>query len=58
MNIPQIVVPEDKEKIKRQITALEYLISKDTNEKDRQIHKTALRDLVKILEEKGSPDLS
>lgn len=52
MNIPLIVVPEDEEKIERQIKALEYLISKDTKEKDRQIHKTALRELEKFLEDK------
>jgi hypothetical protein len=45
----KVVIPEDKEKINRQIAALEYLISVDTNEKDRQIHQAAKLQLEKAL---------
>lgn len=41
----RVVVPDNKEKIKKQIQALEKQIKKDTNEKDKHIHIQALKDL-------------
>lgn len=41
----KVVTPEDKEKILKQIEALEWQIKEDKNDKDRQIHKEALKDL-------------
>lgn len=38
----KIVIPESTDKIKQYITALEYLIERDTTEKDKQIHQTSL----------------
>jgi len=41
----EIQIPEDRDKIKRQIEALEYQIPRDKTEKDREIHLNALKDL-------------
>lgn len=49
---PKICVPEDKEKIKKQITALEYQITIDTNDLDKEIHTKALNDLKAALNKK------
>lgn len=40
-----IIIPNGKGEIQKQIQALEYLISQDTLEKDRQIHIAALKKL-------------
>lgn len=47
-NIPRIQKPQSKEKLEKQIKALRYIISQDTNEKDKKIHEQALRDLETI----------
>ncbi|MGF7185539.1 hypothetical protein GGQ84_001630 [Desulfitispora alkaliphila] len=41
----KVIVPEDKTKLDRQIAALEYQLQHDTREKDRQIHRAALKEL-------------
>lgn len=38
----KVEVPKDKMKLEQQIEALKYLISVDTNDTDRKIHKEAL----------------
>ena len=43
--IPRIEVPDNREKIEKQINALRYAISQDINSKDKQIHLQALKDL-------------
>jgi 2C-methyl-D-erythritol 2,4-cyclodiphosphate synthase len=40
-----IVIPGTKDKIKRQIEALEWQIKNDLNEKDRDIHIKSLKAL-------------
>lgn len=39
-----VCITNDVEKIKKQIKALEYIISIDTNETDKEIHKCALKE--------------
>lgn len=39
-----VCVTDDIEKIEKQIKALEYIISIDTNETDKEIHKYALKE--------------
>ena len=39
-----VCVTDDIEKIEKQIKALEYIISIDTNETDKEIHKCALKE--------------
>ena len=41
----EVVISEDKSKIAKQIQALKYLIKNDTNQKDKEIHKQALKEL-------------
>ncbi|KUO71669.1 MAG: hypothetical protein APF81_22790 [Desulfosporosinus sp. BRH_c37] len=48
-SVPRIQIPESKEKIMRQIKALEMMVKEDTNDHDRNIHETALNDLQKAL---------
>lgn len=48
-SIPEIQIPESKEKIMRQINALETMIKEDSNDYDRHVHETALNDLQKAL---------
>lgn len=48
----EIEIPMDKDKIKRQIQALEWQIKQDKTEKDREIHQKALRDLKIALKSK------
>ena len=45
-----IVIPESKAKIQRQIDGLKYLIQQDTREKDKKIHTDALKALEEALE--------
>jgi hypothetical protein len=45
----KIQIPTEKDKIKRQIYALKYQLSKDINEKDRKIHQQAINDLENAL---------
>ena len=45
-----IEVPDNIEKIKQQIEALKHLIKTDQSDKDRQIHKAALKRLEEALE--------
>lgn len=45
-----IVIPESKAKIQRQIDGLKYLIEQDTSEKDKMIHTEALKSLEEALE--------
>lgn len=40
----KIEIPQDREKLEKQIKGLEYLIESDTNAKDKGIHTKALRD--------------
>lgn len=39
-----VCITNDVERIKKQIKALEYIISIDTNETDKEIHKCALKE--------------
>ena len=39
-----VCITNDVEKIKKQIKALEYIISIDTNETDKEIHQCALKE--------------
>lgn len=41
----EVIVPNDKAKLQRQIKALEHLIKNDVSEKDRMIHQAALEKL-------------
>jgi hypothetical protein len=41
----KIQVPQYKNKLEQQIKSLKYLIENDTNEKDKKIHASALKDL-------------
>lgn len=45
----KVEIPNDKNKIIKQIKALEYQLTQDINEKDRKIHQQALEDLRKAL---------
>lgn len=45
----KVQVPKDKAKIERQIEALEWQITQDKNDKDREIHQKALKELKKAL---------
>jgi hypothetical protein len=47
----QIVIPADKNKLERQIQALQYLLQKDIKDKDREIHSQALS-MLKVAMEK------
>ena len=49
MNIPKVEIPKDKDKLLKQIQALEWQIEQDTNPKDKVIHQEALKDLKKAL---------
>lgn len=51
-NLPRVEIPKDKEKIKQLIAALEQQLQKDTNEKDKEIHRKALEDLKASLNKK------
>ena len=42
-------VPNDMKKLREQKKALEWLLAQDTNEKDRQLHKQALKAINKAL---------
>ena len=44
-----IIIPTTKDKLLKQISALQYIISQDTNEKDKEIHIQALEILKKQL---------
>ena len=48
----KIVIPEDTEKLKQYITALEYLVEKDTTKKDKQIHQANLENLKEELQKR------
>lgn len=41
----KVVIPDSKDKIIKQIAALEWQIQQDTNSKDKTIHSQALKDL-------------
>lgn len=41
----KIEIPKDKDKILKQIQALEWQLKQDTNPKDKAIHQEALKDL-------------
>ncbi|MGI6226620.1 MAG: hypothetical protein ACOYJ1_10225 [Peptococcales bacterium] len=41
----KIEIPKDKDKILKQIQALEWQLKQDTNPKDKVIHQEALKDL-------------
>ena len=45
----KIEIPKSKDKIKQQISALEWLLTKD-NDKDKEIHYKALHELRKGLD--------
>jgi hypothetical protein len=42
----KVVVPKGKEKLVRQLKALDYQIKRDTNERDREIHQDAYNTLM------------
>ena len=44
-NKPTVVVPKDPKKREEMIFALEWQLTQDTNEKDREIHRAALEKL-------------
>lgn len=46
----KVQIPDSKEKIEKQIIALEYQLEQDTNNEDIKIHQLALHDLRKALE--------
>jgi HPt (histidine-containing phosphotransfer) domain-containing protein len=46
----KVVIPESKAKIQRQIEALEYALSQDTRENDKEIHTEAIKALKEALE--------
>lgn len=46
--IPQVVIPDSKDKIQQQINALKLVLPTD-DEKSREIHLQAIRDLEKAL---------
>ncbi|MGF7057223.1 hypothetical protein [Brassicibacter mesophilus] len=52
-----VIVPLNKEEIEKQIKGFEYLLKKDTNEKDRQIHERALEVLKNYLNKFNSSEL-
>lgn len=41
----KVIIPNNQEKIKQQIEALEWQIKQDTDEKSRKIHEEALEAL-------------
>lgn len=43
--LPKAEIPKDTNKLKQQITALEYKLQQDTSEKDIRIHKVAHKKL-------------
>lgn len=45
MKIPKVEIPKDKDKLLKQIQALEWQIEQDTNPNDKVIHQEALKDL-------------
>ncbi|MGJ7044622.1 hypothetical protein [Thermoanaerobacterium thermosulfurigenes] len=45
----KVVIPENREKIQRQIQALEWQLTQDTDEKSREIHQQALETLKNAL---------
>lgn len=51
MNKPTIDTPNNINKLKKQIQALEYQIKHDTREKDIIIHKQAMKDLKEKLKQ-------
>lgn len=46
----KVIIPSNQEKIKRQIEALEWQITQDTDEKSKRIHQQALEALKNALE--------
>lgn len=46
----EIVIPTDRTKLEHQIKALKYVLTIDTNDKDKQIHSEALQQLEKTYE--------
>ena len=50
--IPKVCIPEDKEKIKKHIQALEYQLIIDKSDLDKEIHTQALNDLKTALNKK------
>ncbi len=49
----EIIVPESKSEILKQIKALEYKLEKDIPQKDREIYTRALKKLREALKEKS-----
>lgn len=47
----KIEIPKDKAKILKQIQALEWQISQDISQKDKDIHQAALKELKAALKE-------
>lgn len=45
----RVSVPTDKNKLKKQISALEWQLTQDKSEKDREIHRQALTELKREL---------
>ena len=45
-----VVIPNNKTTLERQIKALKYVLKQDTNDKDKQIHSEALEQLEKAYE--------
>lgn len=43
--LPKVEIPQDTNKLKQQIKAIEYQLQQDTTEKDIRIHKAALKGL-------------
>lgn len=46
-----VVIPNDRTRIIKTIEALKWQVERDTNDKDREIHLQAIKDLEKALEQ-------
>ncbi len=41
----KVCIPKDQDRIKRQIKALKWQLTQDTNDKDKEIHLNAIKSL-------------
>jgi hypothetical protein len=46
----EVVIPDSKEKLLKQIKALKYVLEHNTSDKDKQVHSEALEHLEKAYE--------
>ena len=45
----KVCIPKDKDRIEKQIKALKWQLTQDTNDKDKEIHTMALKSLEQAL---------